>query len=508
MNPMKFLLVALTTLAPMAASAQCWDSAQQDVSECKVTTTNATNATIPRKLKDRFADVINVRDFGATGAGNVTIDDPAVRAAINAAVAGKSAVFFPPGVYILNGPLEITKSIVLTGSGSTSVIKAVDCMGVWPHSTAILAPIISIHPAGSLLSDVTVEKLTLDGNCASRVYGSEYNAGVQVAAAGSLRSQNIWLRELHILNVSGDGITVRGDPSGHSAIVPSDIFIEDNFVERWHKDRQGIAVVAGSRVSIAHNHVILGIPNGTCSSSTDPSGSNYGIDLETNSSDTGSFIAQVQISNNFIHDCNGGINVSNSNYPSNAISNVIVHDNTLASYSGLPAKPIVHNDLSVPHPGLSGYVEYNNLSDDGFRIYESAFKFWPDGTLLSSKGAYLSSTGVWTNASSKTYKQDIHPLENPLEILRQVDVYQYRYRADHGDDGRTHVGVIAEDLPEEVASADHKGAPTGELIALSLAANRALLEQVEAQQAQLKALNDEVQRLKKQRNPSKRSGND
>jgi hypothetical protein len=499
MNRLHSPLIALMILAPLTAWAQCWDSSQQTVSDCKVT---ATGSTTLRALKDRFSDVVNVKDFGAAGNG-VTNDQPAISAAI-AAAAG--TVFFPPGIYVIYTPLRIAKSAVLVGSGSGSVIKAVDCNGQWPHTGNDDYPLISIRPNGASFSDVTVTRLTLDGSCANRSYGGwEFNPGVEVAAFGVWSAQNVWLRELHIKDVAGDGITVRGDPTTHShGTVPSEIFIEDNFIERWHQDRQGVAVIAGNRVNVTNNHLVLGIPSsGICpapmSSTTDPTNGSFGIDVETNATDTGEFIAQVQISGNVIHHCNGGINIANQNYPNNAISGLVVHDNTIAAYSGLPQKP-----LQVNGTGISGYVEYNNRSDDGFRIYQNAFRFWPDGTLYSSKGAFLSSTGVWTNASSREYKEDIRPLEDPLTLLRQIEVYRYRYRADHGDDGRTHVGVIAEELPEEVASVDGKGAPTGELIALSLAANRALLKQVEAQEVQLNALGQEVQRLRERRHRHQR----
>ena len=51
--------------------------------------------------------------------------------------------------------------------------------------------------------------------------------------------------------------------------------------------------------------------------------------------------------------------------------------------------------------------------------------------------------------------------------------------------------MIAEELPDEVAAADHKGAPTGELIGLALGADRELaakvktLESENAKQAKL-----------------------
>ena len=59
----------------------------------------AEGTTKPRMLKDRFADVVNVKDFGAKGDG-VHDDTKAIQAAYDAVVRkGRGTIFFPEGFY-------------------------------------------------------------------------------------------------------------------------------------------------------------------------------------------------------------------------------------------------------------------------------------------------------------------------------------------------------------------------------------------------------------------------
>lgn len=62
----------------------------------------AEGTTMPRMLKDRFADVVNVKDFGAVGDG-IHDDTEAIRAAF---ASGKN-VYIPMGVYVCTGELEL-----------------------------------------------------------------------------------------------------------------------------------------------------------------------------------------------------------------------------------------------------------------------------------------------------------------------------------------------------------------------------------------------------------------
>ena len=69
----------------------------------------AEGSDVPRMLKDRFADVVNVRDFGARGDG--VHDDTE---AIQAAVTSNKSIFFPAGRY------RCTESITVPDMGATT----------------------------------------------------------------------------------------------------------------------------------------------------------------------------------------------------------------------------------------------------------------------------------------------------------------------------------------------------------------------------------------------------
>lgn len=110
------------------------DSTPGDVSGSTVTATGGTNA---RTLAIHFNDIINVKDFGATGDG-VTDDTVAITAAWNYARTlvgspgvgfgriGKTRLLFPPGIYLFNGPAldapsGLAMEVVGAGRGQTQI---------------------------------------------------------------------------------------------------------------------------------------------------------------------------------------------------------------------------------------------------------------------------------------------------------------------------------------------------------------------------------------------------
>ena len=93
------------------------------------------------------------------------------------------------------------------------------------------------------------------------------------------------------------------------------------------------------------------------------------------------------------------------------------------------------------------------------------FGVFADYPLHMASGAYVSPGGVWTNASSRAYKQDIKSLtrDEAAETLLALQPVQFRYKTDPKE---RHVGFIAEDVPDLVASTDRKGMSAMDVVAV------------------------------------------
>jgi len=80
----------------------------------------------------------------------------------------------------------------------------------------------------------------------------------------------------------------------------------------------------------------------------------------------------------------------------------------------------------------------------------------PNFPLEMGSGAHVTAGGVWTDASSREYKENIRDLgiEEAMTALRELKPTRFNYNVDKEEE---HVGFIAEDVPELLANKDRNG---------------------------------------------------
>ena len=112
----------------------------------------------------------------------------------------------------------------------------------------------------------------------------------------------------------------------------------------------------------------------------------------------------------------------------------------------------------------------------------------PKRPLEMANGAYVSSGGVWTNSSSRDRKENIRDIsvEEALAVLAGLEPVRFNYK---NDTQESHVGFIAEDVPNLVATSDRKGLSAMDIVAV-------LTKVVQAQQQQIGALEARLETFK------------
>jgi hypothetical protein len=117
------------------------------------------------------------------------------------------------------------------------------------------------------------------------------------------------------------------------------------------------------------------------------------------------------------------------------------------------------------------------------------FGITPAYPLHMASGARVTVGGVWTDASSREYKEDIRELSAvaALTTLQGLNPVTFKYKA--AADER-HVGFIAEDVPELVASQDRRGMSPMDVVAVL---TKVVKEQQEAIQEQREAIKGQQQ---------------
>ncbi|HLL82938.1 MAG TPA: tail fiber domain-containing protein [Longimicrobium sp.] len=124
--------------------------------------------------------------------------------------------------------------------------------------------------------------------------------------------------------------------------------------------------------------------------------------------------------------------------------------------------------------------------------------FGQSGTMIAtSTGAYLSSSGMWTNASDVNRKHLFEPVagEDVLVRLRSIPIRSWTYRVDA--DSVRHLGPTAQDFRAAFGlGSDDKAIGTVDADGVALAGVQALDRRSVRQQAEIAAARSEIDKLR------------
>jgi hypothetical protein len=115
-----------------------------------------------------------------------------------------------------------------------------------------------------------------------------------------------------------------------------------------------------------------------------------------------------------------------------------------------------------------------------------------DGTLIFPGGASCNGT-TWADASTREAKKNIEPLsvDVALQTLGGLDPVTFEYKDATTPDG--HVGFIAEDVPEIVATPDRKSLVPMDIIGVLTAVVKEQQKLIEQQRADYESLKAKVE---------------
>jgi hypothetical protein len=113
----------------------------------------------------------------------------------------------------------------------------------------------------------------------------------------------------------------------------------------------------------------------------------------------------------------------------------------------------------------------------------------PSYPLQMASGAYVTTGGVWTNGSSREYKENIKALTKgeAFDTLKELNPVKFAYKVDSTE---KHVGFISEEAPDLIATKDRKGLSPMDIVAV-------LTKVVQEQQNTISALSEKIAELER-----------
>ncbi|MEZ4930568.1 MAG: tail fiber domain-containing protein [Saprospiraceae bacterium] len=166
------------------------------------------------------------------------------------------------------------------------------------------------------------------------------------------------------------------------------------------------------------------------------------------------------------------------------------------------ANTVIGYNASVSNAGNSIAIGYNASANTGNTVVignvidKVGFGKQPGGAealAFSANTAYLSSGGVWTNASDRNIKENITPVNSAevLDKIMQLPITQWNYIKE--DDAIKHIGPMAQDFYEAFGlGRDEKTISTIDPAGVALVA----IQELNKKQKELNAKINEIADLK------------
>ena len=209
----------------------------------------ATGSTTPRSVQDRFADVVNVKDFGAVGNG-VTDDTVALQAAITFAESSSSYVFIDLAGcrYLISSPLNMRGGQTKIGNG---VLKAAPAFAAGVGGS--LAMLRLFERNENMVADISFEcEFVANGvhNQGAGFTNTYYNLeidkykdfGIKIEGSADQRISHCHITQSGLLSALRTGIGIacyNGDVKIHNctlsySLINLDIAGNTNLVDSCH----------------------------------------------------------------------------------------------------------------------------------------------------------------------------------------------------------------------------------------------------------------------------------
>jgi hypothetical protein len=120
----------------------------------------------------------------------------------------------------------------------------------------------------------------------------------------------------------------------------------------------------------------------------------------------------------------------------------------------------------------------------------------PSNPLEMASGAFVTTGGAWTDASSREYKDNIETLttEEAFDTFKELNPVKFAYKTDRTE---KHVGFIAEDVPDLIATKDRKGLSPMDIVAVLTKVVQDQQKVTQEQQKTIAMLSEKVSELER-----------